>query len=442
VSEPVTFAQALRFWWKLGWISFGGPTGQIAVMHTEIVERRRWIDEPRFLHALNYCMLLPGPEAQQLATYIGWMLHGTRGALAAGILFVLPSAFLLWGLSWAYAAHGNLPWMAAIFAGLKPAVVGIVAHAVLRMGGRALGGPVQWALAAAAFAALYFARAPFPVVIAGAAVVGWVGQRLAPRHFERQGAHGSLEPGGEPGGGPGQGPASKVALRATGGWKRAARVTIVCLLLWWLPVAALALAFGPRSTFAVQGVFFSQAALVTFGGAYSVLPYVASASVERFGWLSAGSMLDGLGLAETTPGPLIMVVQFVGFLGGWNYPGGLEPWQGGLLGACITTWVTFVPCFLWILLGAPHMEALRERRGLSAALSSITAAVVGVVLHLALWFAVQALFPGAKPSWKALDPFAAVLAVGSFLVLARTRLGVPWIVVGGGLLGLGRLLWA
>ncbi len=424
------FRTATRFWWKVGWISFGGPTGQIALMHTEIVERRRWIDEERFLHALNYCMLLPGPEAQQLATYLGWMMHGTRGALVAGILFVLPAAFLLWILSWIYAAHGDVPWIAAIFAGLKPAVIGIVAHAVIRIGKKALRTPPMWCIAAAAFVSLFVFKAPFPLIVLSAAAIGWLGQRVAPQWFLLKNPH---APAVEK-----EAPASLASSGAA--WRRAARVLITCLLLWWLPVALLAMCFGRDSSFVAEGVFFSQAALVTFGGAYAVLPYIASAAVERFGWLSAGAMLDGLGLAETTPGPLIMVVQFVGFMGGWNHPEGLPPWLGGLLGACISTWVTFVPCFLWILLGAPYVEGLRSRRGLSAALAAVTAAVVGVVLNLAVWFAMSTLFKGASPAWSSLDLPALAIAAAVFVCLSRWNIGVHLVVIAGGLIGLARYM--
>jgi len=426
-SKP-EFAAAMRFWWKLGWISFGGPTGQIALMHTEVVERKRWIDEGRFLHALNYCMLLPGPEAQQLATYLGWMMHGTRGALTAGILFVLPGAILLWILSWIYAAHGEVPWIAAVFEGLKPAVIGIVAHAVLRIGKKALKNHAMWCVAALAFVCLFFFHAPFPSIVALAAAIGWIGQRFAPRVFDVAEQHSAGE--AQPSQAPPQG--------ARAGWSRAARVTICCLLLWWLPVALLAACFGTHSTFVAQGVFFSQAAMVTFGGAYAVLPYIASAAVERFGWLSTGAMMDGLGLAETTPGPLILVVQFVGFLGGWNHPEGLPPWLGGLIGAAITTWVTFVPCFLWILLGAPYVEGLRGKRGLSAALASVTAAVVGVVLNLAFWFAMKALFHGGELSWSGLDLASLLLAIGVFVALARWNVSVQAVVAAGCLFGLAR----
>lgn len=428
--HPPDFRTALRFWWKLGWISFGGPTGQVAIMHTEVVERRRWIDEERFLHALNYCMLLPGPEAQQLATYLGWMMHGTRGALAAGILFVLPAAFLLWILSWIYAAHGGVPWIAAIFAGLKPVVVGIVLHALWRIGKKALRHPSLWCVAALAFAGLYFGRVPFPVVVFSAALFGWTCQRFFPRWFVGQDAGPVSAASG----------ASAVAANTRGAWWRAARVTILCLVLWWTPVALLALWFGRESTFVAEGVFFSQAALVTFGGAYAVLPYIGSAAVGEFGWLSQGQMLDGLGLAETTPGPLIMVVQFVGFLAGWNQPMGLEPWLAGLIGSAVATWVTFVPCFLWILLGAPYIESLRSKRGLNAALVSVTAAVVGVVLNLALWFAVAALFEGGEIGRDTVDLIAVLVASVVFLCLWRWRIGVHTVVIAGGLFGLARHL--
>jgi chromate transporter len=433
-SAPHTpdFRTALRFWWKLGWISFGGPTGQIALMHTEIVERKRWVDEGRFLHALNYCMLLPGPEAQQLATYLGWMMHGTRGALTAGILFVLPGALLLLALSWIYAAHGEVPWIAAIFAGLKPAVIGIVAHAVLRIGKKALKNSVMWSIAAIAFTSLFFFQVPFPLIILGAAAIGSIVQRVAPQWVSVANAHAAPE----------STKASTTPTSARSAWLRAARVTSFCLVLWALPLALLAVVFGFHSTFVAQGVFFSQAAMVTFGGAYAVLPYIASAAVGRFGWLSADAMLAGLGLAETTPGPLIMVVQFVGFLGGWNHPEGLAPWLGGLIGACITTWVTFVPCFLWILLGAPYIEGLRKKSGLSAALASVTAAVVGVVLNLAVWFAMKALFHGGAVSWSALDVPSLVIAVGVFAALARWSVGVQYVVAAGGVIGLARYLFA
>ena len=412
-----TFREALRFWLKLGFISFGGPTGQIAIMHTELVDRKKWIGEERFLHALNYCMLLPGPEATQLATYCGWLLHGTRGGIVAGVLFVLPSIFLLWGLSWIYAAHGTVPWIAAIFHGLKPAVTAIVAAAVIKLGQRALKNAAMWAVAAAAFVAIYFFKAPFPAIVAGAAIVGLVGSRvgrgvpaepLADGRHIRDGSAGTLRP-------------TRI---------RAGKVLLVCLALWWTPVFAAGLVFGWDGVLAREGIFFSKAAMVTFGGAYAVLPYVGQQAVENYHWLTAAQMLDGLGLAETTPGPLIMVVQFIGFLGGWNHPGPLSPLAMATLGAAITTWTTFVPCFLWIFLGAPHVEQLRGVRWLDGALTAVTAAVVGVVLNLAVWFGLQVFLPLRG----GVDWFAVGVALAAFVALQRFKVGVvPVILVSGGL---------
>ena len=307
VAAP-SFAEALRFWVKLGFISFGGPTGQIAIMHTELVERRKWVSEERFLHALNYCMLLPGPEATQLATYVGWLLHGTWGGIVAGAFFVIPSIFVLLALSWIYAAHGSVPWIAAIFFGLKPAVMAIVAAAVIRIGQKALKNGVMYALAVAAFVAIYFFRAPFPGIIFTAGLIGLLGGKYYPRKFQVIKGH-ETTPGRE-----------EVAVhrqaRVRPTLARGLKVTAICLGLWWTPVLLLGLWRGWNSVFVREGLFFSTAAMVTFGGAYAVLPYVARAAVDTYGWLRAGQMLDGLGLAETTPGPLIMVVQFVGFMGG------------------------------------------------------------------------------------------------------------------------------
>ncbi len=431
-QEPgsgVPFRSALRFWIKLGFISFGGPTGQIAIMHDEIVEKRRWISEERFLHALNYCMLLPGPEAQQLATYIGWLMHGTRGGIVAGAFFVIPSIFILLALSWLYAAHGDVAWVASIFFGLQAAVIAIVAHAVLRIGKKALKNAWMCALAAAAFVALYFFGVAFPLIIAGAAVIGWIGGKYAPRTFVVAQGHGaSAASGATPT------PKTRVAGARRAEVARAVKVLGVCLVLWWTPVVVAGAVFGWDSVYVRQGTFFSEAALVTFGGAYAVLPYVAQRAVEQFHWLGSADMAAGIGLAETTPGPLIMVLQFVGFLGGWNHPGALEPWQAGTLCALLTTWVTFLPCFLWIFLGAPYVERLRGVARLSAALSTITAAVVGVVLNLAVWFAQQTLFPSSG----GFNTFAAVVALLGFIGLVRFKLGVVPLVLGAGGLG---LLW-
>jgi chromate transporter len=423
-AAPVSFRAALRFWARLGCVSFGGPTGQIALMHLELVERRKWVSEERFLRALSCCMLLPGPEATQLATYIGWLLHGVRGGIAAGVLFVLPSVFLLLGLSWIYAAHGAVPWIAAIFLGLKPAVVAIVAQAVFRIGKRALRSGAMVALAAAAFVSLFFFELPFPLILLAAAGVGFLGEWLRPSSFASRdsGADASV--------------LQDFAPRVASPWRRAAQVLATCLVLWWTPVALLCLWQGPDSVFVKEGLFFSKAALVTFGGAYAVLPYVAQAAVARYGWVTSGQMLDGLGLAETTPGPLIMVVQFVGFLGGWNHPGELAPWLAGSIGALITTWVTFVPCFLWIFLGAPYVERLRRAPRLSAALSCITAAVVGVVLNLAVWFARRTLFPTGALELGALDGFSAAVAAAAFVALTLLRWDVVPVVLGSGALGL------
>ena len=313
-----TFAEAVRYWLRLGLISFGGPAGQIAIMHRELVERRRWISESHFLHALNFCMLLPGPEAQQLATYLGWRLHGWRGGVVAGALFVLPSVFILYALSWLYVKGENVPWLAALFFGLLPAVMAVVASALLRIGRKALKTPALWCVAALAFAAIFIFKISFVIIIAAAALTGALGHRFAPRHFPAGKGHGG---GAQDEGGPFL--ELPPASRAT--WRRVTGITALCLVLWWLPIFALGASMGWRSTPFIEGVFFSKAALVTFGGAYAVLPYVAQQAVEKYGWLTHGQMMSGLGFAETTPGPLIMVLQFVGFIGGWQHPGALAP---------------------------------------------------------------------------------------------------------------------
>lgn len=424
-SNGPTFAEALRFWLKLGFISFGGPTGQIAIMHAELVEKKRWISESRFLHALNYCMLLPGPEAQQLATYVGWLLHGTWGGIVAGAFFVIPSIFILLTLSWVYAAHGNVPWIAAIFFGLKPAVMAIVAHAVMRIGKKALKNEVMYALAALAFVAIFFFHVAFPIIIASAGVLGFFGGKFWPTKFSVIKGHTGASA---------DEPLMTVHPHALAAptLARGLWVLALCLALWWAPVLLLGLWQGWQSVFVKESVFFSKAAMVTFGGAYAVLPYVAQAAVEQHGWLQAGQMLDGLGLAETTPGPLIMVLQFVGFMGGWQNAGDLSPWLAGTIGALITTWVTFVPCFLWIFLGAPHIERLRDQAKLNSALSAITAAVVGVVLNLAVWFGLHTLFPEqGVVNW-----FALTVGLGAFTGMWRWKWDVVPVVLGSGILGL------
>jgi chromate transporter len=367
-DSDVPFSAALRTWVRVALLSFGGPAGQIAVMHRILVEEKRWIGEERFLHALNFCMLLPGPEAQQLATYVGWLLHGTRGGLVAGGLFVLPGFLAIMVFSIVYAAWGYHPLIAGLFLGLKAAVVALIAQAIIRIGQRALRGKVPIAIACLAFVAIFLARVPFPLVVIAAGLFGYFSNR------------------------------SDQASSATAPelprptLLRMAKVVGVWMPLWLVPLAALALIAGPQHVFTEVGVFFSKMAVVTFGGAYAVLAYVAQQAVQHYHWLTPSQMLDGMGLAESTPGPLILVVQFVAFLAAYQTPGIAHPLLAGVFAACVTVWVTFVPCFLWIFLGAPYVESLRRNKALSGALSSITAAVVGVIASLALWFAVHALF--------------------------------------------------
>ncbi|MFI8829052.1 chromate efflux transporter [Streptomyces sp. NPDC053431] len=381
----VPFHEAVRTWFTISLQTFGGPAGQIAVMQHTLVEDKRWIGQQRFNHALSYCMLLPGPEAQQLAIYIGWLLNGTRGGLAAGTLFVLPGVLALLALSAIYVAFGTTTAVTGLFAGLAPAVVAIVAQAVWRVGRRSLANPALTALAVASFGALSLFGAPFPLVIIAAALIGRLLVRFAPHMLKAAAEHGKAD---------GIAPLipDDALHHEPPGRRRAARILLVGLALWTVPLAAVAVLTGPGSVFTTQGLFFSGTALVTFGGAYAVLAYVAQQAVQQYGWLSAGEMVRGLALAETTPGPLIMVVQFVAFLGAYRDPGALNPWAAGLLGALLTTWATFVPCFLFIFLGAPYIERLRGNRSVSAALTGITAAVVGVIANLALYFAEHTLF--------------------------------------------------
>jgi len=381
-----TFSEALRFWWKLGWISFGGPTGQIAIMHRELVERRKWIAEERFLHALNYCTLLPGPEAQQLATYLGWKMHGIRGGVCAGVLFVLPAVFILWLLSVVYVEYGTLPLIAAAFHGLVPAVIAIVFHAMIKLGRKTLHRPLLWLIAAAAAVLTYYFRSAYPFVVLGAGLLGWL---TRPRVKE------------EP-------PFSPEPIRA---WPQV-RVAMVCLALWLLPVLASALLLGWESAITREGLFFSKAALVTFGGAYAVLPYVAQHAVEQHHWLRADQMMHGFGLAETTPGPLIMVLQFVGFMGAWNHPATFAPLTAATLGSLMTTWVTFTPSFLFILAGAPYVERLIEIKSLQPAMRGVSAAVVGVMAQFAIWFALHAVLQVTYVDW-----FVAVTGLAAFAAL-------------------------
>jgi len=444
--ESVPFREAFRVWLRIGLLSFGGPAGQIALMHRVLVEEKRWIGEGRFLHALNYCMLLPGPEAQQLATYVGWLLHKTRGGLVAGILFVLPGALVMLLLSALYAGFRDLSAVQAVFFGVKAAVLAVVVEAVLRIGKRALRNAATVAIAALAFVGIFFLAAPFPLIVGAAALAGLIGARWRPALFAAGGGHGDAAKG--------QGALADDALDAGAldhtrpSARRAVRVAAVCLTLWFAPIAALALLLGGGHVYVAEGLFFSKMAVVTFGGAYAVLAYVAQQAVENYGWLAPGEMLDGLGLAETTPGPLIMVVQFVGFLGAYRNPGALDPMLAGTLGAALTTWVTFVPCFLWIFLGAPWIEALRGNRALGAALSAITAAIVGVILNLALWFGLHVVFRTVNeveagplrlfvPDWGTVDPGALGLAALALVAVLRFRAGMLPTLAGCAVLGAG-----
>lgn len=428
-----SFAEALRVWWKIGLASFGGPAGQIALMHRVLVEEKRWIGEARFLHALNYCMLLPGPEAQQLATYIGWLLHGTRGGLVAGLLFVLPGFVLMMVIAVLYVGFGELVWLRGLLYGLQAAALAIVAEAVLRVGRRALKHPALWAIAGAAFVAIFAFGVPFPWVIGGAALMGLLGMRRWPEVFRSPAVAAGEEDEPVP-----------VHARPRPGWTL--KVLLSGVALWGLPLLALLLFLGVDHVYAEQGLFFSRMAVVTFGGAYAALAYVAQQAVQRYHWLTPTEMVQGLGLAETTPGPLILVLTFVGFLGAHGDPGALPPVLAGLLGGGLSAWMTFVPCFLWIFLGAPYIERLRHARALGAALTGITAAVVGVILNLSLWFAIHVLFAdvgqlhaaGLKLPWpvlSSLDPAAALLAAAAMLAMLRLKLGLGWTLAGCSALG-------
>jgi chromate transporter len=429
-QDVVPFGQAVRAWFAISLQTFGGPAGQIAVMQRELVEERRWIGPQRFLHALNYCMLLPGPEAQQLAVYVGWLLNGLRGGLVAGTLFVLPGMVALMALAAIYVAWGDATAVTAIFAGLAPAVLAVVAQAVLRVGGRALGHPALLAVAVGAFLALALFAVPFPLVVAAAAAVGWLLGRLAPHTLT------SRAKGGHDAGGPPPLIPDEALHTERPGLVRTLRILAVGLLVWASPVAAVAVLTGTGSTLTTQGLFFSGTALVTFGGAYAVLAYVAQQALQTYGWLSPGEMVRGLALAETTPGPLIMVVQFVAFLGAYHHPDPLSPWSAAVVGALLTTWVTFVPCFLFIFLGAPYVERLRGNQTISAALTGITAAVVGVIANLAVYFAVHTLFATGHPlRWgplrlelpelTSLRPVALAITVVALVLIFRLRWSVP-----------------
>ncbi|MDP3261691.1 MAG: chromate efflux transporter [Tabrizicola sp.] len=444
-QEFPSLTEAAKVWARIAALSFGGPAGQIAVMHRILVEEKRWLGDGRFLHALNFCMLLPGPEAQQLATYIGWLMHGVRGALIAGLLFILPGVVAIMALSWVYAIWGDVGFVSALFFGLKAAVLAIVLQAVVRVGKRALKNRVMQAIAAVSFVAIFAFGAPFPLIIAVAALIGWTGAKAGLAGFQGGAGHGSVGK-------------TQVEDAATllgeehgdlTGAKRAGafRAGAVALALWLLPVGALLL-IAPDSVFTDIATFFSKLAVLTFGGAYAVLAWVAQEAVGTYGWLEPGEMLDGLGMAETTPGPLIMVLQFVGFMGAMREAGWAAPLVAGTLGGLLATWVTFAPCFAWIFLGAPFMERLRSNKALSAALSAVTAAVVGVILNLAIWFAIHVVWREVMrveagplslelPVLGSIDWVAAALSVLALIAVFRLKLGMATVLGGAAALGLG-----
>ncbi len=431
--QPVSFAEAFRFWLKLGFISFGGPAGQIAIMHSELVEKKRWISETRFLHALNYCMLLPGPEAQQLATYIGWLMHRTWGGIVAGALFVLPSLFILIGLSWIYLAFGQVPMVAGIFFGLKPAVTALVLHAAHRIGGRALKNYWMWAIATLAFLAIFALNMPFPLIVLAAALLGYLGGRFKPGLFLDGSGHGGAKQG--------YGPAfidddTPTPAHALFSRSHLVRILLVGLGLWVAVMGGLVAVWGVHDTLAQMAWFFTKAALLTFGGAYAVLPYVYQGAVEQQHWLSATQMIDGLALGETTPGPLIMVVAFVGFVGGWakQVLGPDMLFLGGALAATVVTFFTFLPSFIFILVGGPLIETTHGNLKFTAPLTAITAAVVGVILNLALFFAYHVWWPQGFPG--RFDAVSAVITVAAAIALFRFKVGVITLLAACALAGL------
>ena len=426
--KPVGFWEAFRFWVKLGFINFGGPAGQIAIMHKELVEKKRWVSEGQYLRTLNFCMLLPGPEAQQVATYIGWRLHGTVGGVVAGAFFVIPSIFVLWLLSYLAAAHSDVPVVTGLLYGIQPVVIAIVVEAVLRIGKRALNHRLLVAFAVLAFAALYFLSVPFPLVVVGAGVGGLLLSRAAPEAF-RAGGHGS-DAAEEA-----ESAVGRASKNGTPSMLRNVRLLGTFLVLWAVPVGALWLWRGGEDVLVREALFFTGAAFVTFGGAYAVLSYISDVAVNDYGWLTADQMVQGLGLAESTPGPLIMVTQYVGFFGAWNNPGPFDPLFYATLGALVTTYATFLPCFLFIFLLAPYIEMLANNQRLRAVLVGVTAAVVGVIANLAVFFATRVLFPDTV-SLGGLDVFALVVAVASFVVLQRFKPPIYLMVPAGALLGM------
>lgn len=440
--ETVSFSEAFFYWLKLGFISFGGPAGQIGMMHQELVERRRWISEHRFLHALNFCMVLPGPEAQQLATYIGWLMHGTWGGIVAGALFVLPSVFILSALTWIYMAFGHVPAVAGILYGFKPAVTAIVVFAAYRIGSRALKNAVLWAVAAAAFIAFFAFNVPFPYIVLGAGIIGYLGGRIAPNKFRTGGHQGD--------GGKSYGPAliddhTPPPEHARFKWSRVIVYAVVGLALWAGVEGVLFVLFGWEGTLTQMGWFFTKAALLTFGGAYAVLPYVYQGGVEHYQWLTGPQMIDGLALGETTPGPLIMVVAFVGFVGTWTRALFGPDWLAlaGIAGATVATFFTFLPSFLFILLGAPLVEATRGDIKFTSPLTGITAAVVGVILNLAVFFAYHVLWPrgfaqafGVGTLFAGFEWFSALIGITASIALFRYKIGIIPVIVACGLVGL------
>ena len=427
--QQATFKDALKFWTKLGFISFGGPAGQIAIMHQEVVERRKWIGENQFLRALNFCMLLPGPEAQQLATYMGWRLHGIWGGIAAGSLFIIPSIFIMLLLSYLAVAHIDIPAVAAAFYGIQPVVVAVVVEAVLRIGKKTLKHQTLYVFAALAFIFIFFLRLPFPLIVAAAAFGGLFMQRWLPRVF----CIGEFNP---------QTNECIVEVESTSANSRTQpsymyvlKIFSICLLLWAIPVGSILISLGYDNTLTQIGLFFTKAAFVTFGGAYAVLSYITDFAVSS-GWLSTEQMMVGLGLAESTPGPLIMVTQYAGFLAAWNLPGGIQPLTAAIFGALVTTYVTFLPCFFFIFAGAPFIEATAGNQRLQAALTGITAAVVGVVLNLAVWFGLKVIWPNGTT-----DLFAMGAAIISLVLMVKFHLPIHWLVPAGAVAGVIRQLF-
>ncbi|MEC4592009.1 MULTISPECIES: chromate efflux transporter [Nitrospirillum] len=444
-AHGISFGEAIKVWARVAALSFGGPAGQIAVMHRIVVEEKRWIGEERFLHALNYCMLLPGPEAQQLAVYIGWLLHKTRGGLVAGTLFVLPGFLSILVLSWIYVLLGSADAVAGLFFGLKSAVLAVVLQAVIRVGSRALRNRAMVLLAAMSFLAIFVGQVPFPIIVLAAGLIGYAGGKAGHPAFTGGKGHGAAGGTVVPDRETALGEEMPAHAHPSLSWSL--RISGICLVLWLVPVAALVLLLGPDDVFSRIGIFFSQMAIVTFGGAYAALAYVAQQAVDTYHWLAPGEMLDGLGMAETTPGPLIMVLEFVGFLAAFRAPGALPPLVAGTLAAVLTTWVTFVPCFLWIFLGAPFIEKLRGNRAVSATLTAITAAVVGVILNLAVWFALHALFREVTdlkafglvleiPALASVNVAALSLTVAAVVAVFRLKVGMIPVLAACSLAGL------